>query len=74
MTQVFIHLLNMSLSAGLLVVAILLLRPLLAKAPKWSICLLWAVVGLRLILPFSQSSALSLLPSAQFIPTDIVQM
>ena len=74
MTQVFIHLLNMSLSAGLLVVAILLLRPLLAKAPKWSICLLWAVVGLRLILPFSQSSALSLLPSAQFIPTDIAQM
>lgn len=73
MTNLFLQFFNVSLSAGFLVLAVLLLRPLLTRAPKWSICLLWAVVGLRLVLPFSVESPLSLLPSTQFIPTDIAQ-
>ncbi len=72
MEQVFITLLNTSITAGYLVLAVLLLRPLLKKAPKYIRCILWGFVGLRLILPFSLESITSLIPSAQPIPPEIV--
>ena len=72
MTDVFLRLLNMSITAGWLVFAVVLMRFLLKKAPRWITVALWSVVALRLILPFSLESSLSLVPSAQTVPTDIV--
>ena len=71
MENVFITLLNLSITASYLIIAVILLRFVLFKAPKWINCLLWAVVGMRLVLPFSLESALSLIPSAEPIPNDI---
>lgn len=62
----------MSISASWIVLAVLLLRPLLQKAPKGIVCALWSVVALRLIWPFSFQSAISLIPSSQVIPQDIM--
>ena len=72
MTNLFLKLLNMSISASWLVLAVLLLRLFFKKAPKWVNCLLWSIVALRLILPFSFESALSLIPSGEVIPPNIV--
>lgn len=68
MEKVFLKVLNMSITAGWMVLAALLLRPLLKKAPKAIRCALWGLVGLRLVLPFSIESPLSLIPSAETIP------
>lgn len=59
MYEFFAKLLNMSLTAGVLVIAIVLLRLVLKKAPKKYICILWALVALRLVLPIGISSSLS---------------
>lgn len=67
MSEVFLKLLNMSISAGFLVLAVCVLRFLLKKAPKWAVCILWAIVGLRLIVPFGVTSSLSLIPSAETV-------
>lgn len=72
MENVFLQLLNMSISAGYLVLAILVLRLLLQKAPKFIRCILWSFVGLRLVLPISWESILSLIPSAQTVPPKIL--
>lgn len=69
---VFLKIVNMSLTASWLVLAVILLRLLLKKAPKSLRCVLWALVGVRLVCPFSIESALSLIPSAQPIPETIV--
>lgn len=69
MNDLFISLLNRSVSAGWLILTVLALRLVLKKAPKWSRILLWGLVGLRLVCPFSLKSVFSLLPSAQTFPT-----
>ncbi len=74
MGDLFLKLLNMSITAGWIVVAAVLLRPLLKKAPRWIHCTLWGMVGLRLVLPVSLQSILSLIPSAETVPQDIVYM
>ena len=71
MQEVFLTLFNMSVTAGYIVLAVLLCRLLLKKAPKWVHCVLWAVVGLRLVMPFSIESVFSLIPDAEPIPKDI---
>lgn len=68
MEAVFLKLLNLSISAGWLVLAVVVLRWVFKKAPKWMNCLLWGLVGIRLVLPFSLESVLSLVPSAQTVP------
>ncbi len=72
MSEVFLKIVNMSISAGWLVLAVLVLRLALRKAPKWVNPALWALVGLRLALPFSPESPLSLIPSAETIRPDIM--
>jgi len=67
----FLKLANMSISASWLVLAILILRLILKKAPKWVNVLLWGIVAVRLVCPFSIESALSLIPSTQTIPMNI---
>lgn len=59
----FYDILNMSITAGYLVIAILFLRLILKKAPKWIMGVLWGFVALRLIFPASIESALSIIPS-----------
>ena len=72
MENLFLHLLNLSITASYIVLAVILLRLILSKAPKWISCLLWAVVGLRLAIPFSIESIFSLIPSKEPIPNDIM--
>ena len=72
MSALFLNVLNMSISASWLVLAVLLLRPLFKKAPKWVSVLLWGFVAIRLICPFSIESALSLIPSAETVSPDIM--
>lgn len=72
MEIVFIKLLNMSISATWLILAVLILRLLLKKAPKIFIVIMWALVGIRLICPFSIESIFSMIPSNQTISPDIL--
>lgn len=67
MSGLFLEIVNMSISAGWIVLAVLLLRLLLKKAPKWTRVLLWGIVAVRLICPFTFESVISLMPSAQTI-------
>ena len=71
MNDLFLKIINMSISASWLVLAVLLLRFVLKKAPKWVNVLLWGIVAVRLAFPFSVESALSLIPSAETVPMDI---
>ncbi len=73
MSRFFVELFNISITAGWLIAAVLVIRLLFKKiAPKWAVCLLWALVGIRLALPFSIESDLSLVPSKGFVNTDTV--
>lgn len=72
MAEIFQKALNMSIAAGWLILAVIALRLLLRRAPKRFRLLLWAVVGLRMALPWSIESALSLIPSAQTLPEGIM--
>ena len=72
MSSFFLEIVNMSISASWIVLAVLLLRLLLKKAPKWIMVLLWGIVAVRLICPFSIESAMSLIPSSETINTDIM--
>ena len=62
----------MSISASYIVLAVLLLRILLKKAPRWITVALWGIVAVRLICPFSLESVLSLIPSAETVSPDIM--
>ena len=72
MSDLFLKIVNMSISASWLVLAVLLLRFVLKKAPKWVNVLLWGIVAVRLAFPFSIESALSLIPSAETISPGIM--
>ena len=67
MAAIFLKTVNMSISACWIVLAIMLLRIALKKAPKWINCILWGIVGLRLVMPLSFESIFSLIPSAETI-------
>ena len=71
MSTVFIKFLNMSITASWLILAVILVRLLLKKAPKWIRCLLWGLVAVRLLFPFSIESVFSLIPSSETIPSNI---
>ena len=73
MSGIFLKLLNLSISASWLVLVVLALRLVLKRAPKWVNVLLWGMVALRLMLPFSIESALSLIPSAETLSPAVVQ-
>ena len=73
MSVIFLKLLNLSISASWLVLVVLALRLVLKRAPKWVNVLLWGMVALRLMLPFSIESALSLIPSAETLSPETVR-
>lgn len=72
MGSVFLTVLNMSITASFLAVAVIILRLIFKRSPRWMMCVLWGFVAIRLIIPFSFESSLSLLPSAEPIPGDII--
>ena len=71
MSALFLKLVNTSISASWFILAALVLRLGLRKAPKWVSVALWGLVAVRLVCPVTLESALSLIPSAQTIPLDI---
>ena len=73
MGEVFVKVLNMSIAASWLILAVMLLRLVLKRAPKWASVLLWGIVALRLAVPFSFESAWSLVPSAETFSTHNIQ-
>ena len=73
MSVIFLKLLNLSISASWLVLVVLALRLVLKRAPKWVNVLLWGMVALRLMVPFSIESALSLIPSAETLSPEVVR-
>ncbi len=72
MDTLFLDFLNISITASYIILAVILIRFLFPKIPKKFICFLWAIAGIRLILPFSIESIFSLIPSAETVPPDIV--
>ena len=72
MEAAFIQILNISITASYLVLVIILLRMIFKKAPKSMLCTLWFLVAIRLVCPFSFESVLSLVPSVETIPQDIL--
>jgi len=67
MISVFLHFFNLSVMAGWMVLAVLLLRLCLKKAPRWITCLLWGLVALRLLVPFTIEGPISLIPTAETV-------
>ena len=67
MSRIFLEILNNSITASYLILAVILLRVILKKAPKWSVCLLWGMVAVRLLIPISLESAFSVIPASKQI-------
>ena len=72
MSELYLKIVNMSIAASWLILAVLVLRPVLKKAPKWVNVLLWGIAAVRLVLPFSIESAWSLIPSAETVSPGIM--
>ena len=72
MTTLFLGFLNRSLSAAVLIFAVVLVRLVFKKAPRWLLCVLWALAAVRLVCPVSIESVLSLIPSAEPVQPEIV--
>ena len=73
MANFFLEIVNMSITASYLIVAVIVLRLVLAKAPKWIRGIRWGLVGIRLVVPFSFESMFNLLPGKSPIPADTLQ-
>ncbi len=71
MEGIFVKLLNMSISASVLILIAVLLRGVLRRSPKWIHCLLWGLVVVRLVCPLSFESSFSLAPRADFVETKL---
>ena len=68
MTELFLDVLNASYAGSFMVLAVILARPLLKKAPRWMVCALWALVAVRLLVPGILETSFSLVPSREIIP------
>ena len=62
MDKLFLHVLNMSVTASYVILFVILARIFLKKVPKIFSYALWSVVLFRLVCPFSFESIFSLLP------------
>lgn len=74
MNTLFIRLLNLSIAATWIIIAVILIRAFSKKAPKWFPCLLWALVGIRLLCPVTIQSPLSPVASDEVIPVHITSV
>ena len=73
MEMIFLNVFNRSLAAGWLILAVIVVRFLLKKAPRRLSCVLWAVVAVRLLCPFFPASSFSLIPSRETISAEVVR-
>lgn len=73
MEMIFLNVFNRSLAAGWLILAVIVVRLLLKKAPRRLSCVLWAVVAVRLLCPFFPASSFSLIPSGETISAEAVR-
>ena len=71
MSEVFLKVLNISLIASLIVAAAVVFRLVFRKAPKWTRCVMWAIVALRLLMPFSIESPASVVPVSEPVPREV---
>ena len=67
MEIIFTKIFNISVTASMLIIAVILLRLILKNAPKWTRYILWLLVALRLVIPFTFESPFSFVPNAQAI-------
>ena len=67
MDDLFLDVLNISITATWVSIGVMIVRLILKKAPKWISCILWTIVGIRLVFPFSIESVVSLIPSSKTI-------
>ena len=74
MSTLFLHILNISITAGWMILAVCLFRLIFRKIPRKYVCALWGLAGLRLLLPFSVKLPVSLIPSAETVPTELPLM
>lgn len=72
MTELFLQTVNLSYRVSFLILAILLLRLVLKKAPKWISVALWGIAAVRLLLPFSLESVFSMVPSGDLVTPEIM--
>lgn len=72
MQDIFLNILNMSITAGWLILAVFTLRFLQKGTPKWFICLLWLLVAVRLVCPFTFESIFSVVPSSETIHKEML--
>ena len=66
MEALFLKILSLSLGATYVAAAVIALRFLLKRTPKWIVCAMWGLVAIRLLCPFTLESAVSLAPSPDF--------
>ena len=71
MNQIFLELLNNAVISSILMIAVMITRVSITKAPKWITCVLWGMVAIKLVVPFHIESMLSLVPSSKPIPVNI---
>ena len=71
MTEAFLKVLDLSIAAGWIIIAVILLRTVMRRSPKYMRCVLWGIVGLRLCLPFTLESKLSLVPQADAVSSRV---
>ena len=72
MEKLFLEFFNRSIAAGWLILAVILLRLLFRRVPKWVTGCLWLLIAVRLVIPFSVESVYSLLPAAEMFPQEIL--
>ncbi|MBO4458130.1 MAG: hypothetical protein J5802_10455 [Butyrivibrio sp.] len=72
MEQVFVNVLNNAITVSALIVAIIIVRAFGKKMPKWIVCMLWVIVAVKLVVPIKIESVLSLIPTGEPIPANII--
>ena len=70
MNALFLKLLNMSAAGSVLIFAVIVLRALVKRAPRWIICVMWAVVAVRLVCPVIIVSPLSVFQATPSIVSE----
>lgn len=72
MEALFLKILSLSLGATYVSAAVIALRFLLKRTPRWIVCAMWGLVAIRLLCPFTLESAVSLAPSPDFRPVPLI--
>ena len=71
MEKIFTVICERGISAGYVILAVIVLRLLFRKSPRWVMGILWALVAIRLICPIVVESPFSVVPKEP--PFDVVQ-